>query len=115
MYTQELTHIESHASSPVTRKLSAAPVVDVDHLHKAYGTTVAVDDVSFTVGAGEIFGVLGRNGAGKTTTVQCITGLRTPDRGSIGVLGLDHRRDRHELHERVEVQLQHGELHDGMR
>ncbi len=115
MYTQELTHMESHASSPATRELSAAPVVDVAHLHKAYGTTVAVDDVSFTVGAGEIFGVLGRNGAGKTTTVECITGLRTPDRGSIGVLGLDPRRDRHELHERVGVQLQHGALPDRMR
>ena len=115
MYTQELTHIESHASTPATRELSAAPVVDVAHLHKAYGTTVAVDDVSFTVGAGEIFGILGRNGAGKTTTVECITGLRTPDRGSIGVLGLDPRRDRHELHERVGVQLQHGALPDRMR
>ena len=115
MYTQELTHMESHASSPATRELSAAPVVDVAHLHKAYGTTVAVDDVSFTVGAGEIFGVLGRNGAGKTTTVECITGLRTPDRGSIGVLGLDPRRDRHELHERVGVQLQHGALPDRIR
>ena len=115
MYTQELTHIESHASTPATRELSAAPVVDVAHLHKAYGTTVAVDDVSFTVGAGEIFGILGRNGAGKTTTVECITGLRTPDRGSIGVLGLDPRRNRHELHERVGVQLQHGALPDRMR
>src|SRR6476659_3692156 len=115
MYTQELTQMESHASAPATRGLSAAPVVDVAHLHKAYGTTVAVDDVSFTVGAGEIFGVLGRNGAGKTTTVECITGLRTPDRGSIGVLGLDPRRDRRELRERVGVQLQHGALPDRMR
>jgi ABC-2 type transport system ATP-binding protein len=49
----------------------------VEHLYKAYGTTVAVDDVSFSVRRGEIFGVLGRNGAGKTTTVACISGLRT--------------------------------------
>ena len=56
--------------------------------------TVAVEDVSFTVLAGEIFGILGRNGAGKTTTVECISGLRTADRGTIRVLGRDPRRDR---------------------
>ncbi len=49
----------------------------MEHLDKACGTTVAVDDVSFSVGRGEIFGVPGRNGAGKTTTVECISGLRT--------------------------------------
>jgi ABC-2 type transport system ATP-binding protein len=90
-------------------------VIEVTHLHKAYDTTIAVDDVSFTVTAGEIFGILGRNGAGKTTTVECITGLRSPDRGSISVLGLDPRRDGHELHERVGVQLQHGALPDRIR
>jgi ABC-2 type transport system ATP-binding protein len=90
-------------------------VIEVTHLHKAYDTTIAVDDVSFTVTAGEIFGILGRNGAGKTTTVECITGLRSPDRGSISVLGLDPRRDGRELHERVGVQLQHGALPDRIR
>jgi ABC-2 type transport system ATP-binding protein len=74
-----------------------------------------VDDVSFTVNAGEIFGILGRNGAGKTTTVECITGLRTPDRGSISVLGLDPRHDGRELHERVGVQLQHSALPERIR
>jgi ABC-2 type transport system ATP-binding protein len=90
-------------------------VIEVAHLHKAYGPTIAVDEVSFTVCAGEIFGVLGRNGAGKTTTVECITGLRTPDRGTISVLGLDPCRDGRELHERVGVQLQHAALPDRMR
>jgi ABC-2 type transport system ATP-binding protein len=94
---------------------AAGPVIDVAHLHKAYGTTVAVDDVSFKVNAGEIFGILGRNGAGKTTTVECVTGLRRPDRGSIRVLGLDPRRARTELHERVGVQLQHAALPDRIR
>ena len=91
------------------------PVIAVDHLHKAYGSTVAVDDISFIVNPGEIFGILGRNGAGKTTTVECITGLRRPDRGSISVLGLDPRHERRELHERVGVQLQQSALQDRIR
>ena len=53
---------------------------------------MAVDDVSFTVEEGEIFGILGPNGAGKTTTVECVEGLRAPDAGRISVLGLDPRR-----------------------
>jgi ABC-2 type transport system ATP-binding protein len=91
------------------------PVIEVEHLHKAYGSTVAVDDISFTVNAGEIFGILGRNGAGKTTTVECVTGLRRPDRGTINVLGLDPRHDQRELHERVGVQLQQSALQDRIR
>jgi ABC-2 type transport system ATP-binding protein len=55
------------------------PVIDVRTLHKRYGDTVAVDDISFTVEQGEIFGILWPNGAGKTTTVECIEGLREPD------------------------------------
>src|SRR5690606_30491184 len=69
-------------------------VIEVSHLHKRYGDTVAVDDVSFTVERGEIFGILGPNGAGKTTTVECVEGLRHPDGGTIRVLGVDPLRDR---------------------
>jgi ABC-2 type transport system ATP-binding protein len=90
-------------------------VIDVQHLHKSYGDTVAVDDVSFTVQEGEIFGILGPNGAGKTTTVECVEGLRAPDRGQITVLGLDPRRDRAELTQRVGVQLQDSQLPDQLR
>lgn len=90
-------------------------VITVQHLRKAYGSTVAVDDVSFSVRPGEIFGILGRNGAGKTTTVECITGLRLPDRGELSVLGLDPRKDRRELHERVGVQLQQSALPPKLR
>jgi ABC-2 type transport system ATP-binding protein len=90
-------------------------VIEVRHLHKSYGTEVAVDDVSFTVRPGEIFGILGRNGAGKTTTVECLAGLRTADRGEIEVLGLDPRRDRAELTQRLGVQLQDGRLPDRLR
>ncbi|HEX4254910.1 MAG TPA: ABC transporter ATP-binding protein [Streptosporangiaceae bacterium] len=86
------------------------PAVSVRHLRKTYGTVAAVDDVSFTVAAGEIFGVLGPNGAGKTTTVECAIGLRTPDSGTIRLLGLDPRADRARVHEIVGVQLQAGAL-----
>ena len=72
--------------------------VEIAHLRKAYGAVVAVDDVSFSVAEGEIFGVLGPNGAGKTTTVECVLGLRSPDAGSIRVLGLDPGHDREDLH-----------------
>jgi ABC-2 type transport system ATP-binding protein len=87
-------------------------IIAVENLHKRYGDTVAVDDVSFAVEEGEIFGILGPNGAGKTTTVESVTGLRRPDRGSITVLGLDPRRDRAELRQRVGVQLQQSRLQD---
>ena len=90
-------------------------VIEVQHLHKSYGATVAVDDVSFTVQQDEIFGILGPNGAGKTTTAECIEGLRTPDRGTIRVLGLDPRRDRAELTQRLGVQLQDSQLPDRLR
>jgi ABC-2 type transport system ATP-binding protein len=87
-------------------------VIEVSHLHKRYGDTVGVDDVSFSVAEGEIFGILGPNGAGKTTTVECVTGLRRPDRGAVTVLGLDPRRDHAELRQRVGVQLQQSRLQE---
>jgi ABC-2 type transport system ATP-binding protein len=90
-------------------------VIEVQHLHKNYGETIAVDDVSFTVEEGEIFGILGPNGAGKTTTVECVEGLRTPDTGEISVLGLDPLRDRAELTQRLGVQLQDSMLPDKLR
>jgi ABC-2 type transport system ATP-binding protein len=71
---------------------------------------VAVDDVSFDVRDGEIFGLIGPNGAGKTTTMECIEGLRTPDRGTISVLGLDPGRDAAALHAKIGVQLQEAQL-----
>ena len=86
------------------------PAVEVAHLRKTYGTLVAVDDVSFTVAEGEIFGILGPNGAGKTTAIECAIGLRRPDAGTIRLLGLDPHADPHQVHEIVGVQLQSGAL-----
>src|SRR5580704_867243 len=85
---------------------ASRPAVEIAHLRKTYGALVAVDDVSFSVAEGEIFGILGPNGAGKTTTVECAVGLRTPDSGTIRLLGLDPQADRDEIHEIVGVQLQ---------
>jgi ABC-2 type transport system ATP-binding protein len=115
METPQVTETVVGTTAPVSSDGPDASVIRVEHLHKAYGTTVAVEDVSFTVYAGEIFGILGRNGAGKTTTVECITGVRTADRGTIGVLGLDPRRHGRELHERVGVQLQHSALQERLK
>jgi ABC-2 type transport system ATP-binding protein len=84
--------------------------IEVERLRKQYGAKVAVDDVSFTVAEGEIFGLLGRNGAGKSTTVDCLAGLRAPDRGRIRVAGLDPRRDQRELRHLLGVQLQESAL-----
>jgi len=84
--------------------------VEVSGLRKSYGSTLAVEDVSLEVEDGETFGILGPNGAGKTTTVECISGLRKPDSGTISVLGLDPQRDRAALRKRVGVQLQEGTL-----
>ncbi len=100
---------------PAAGDHSGMPVIEVSGLHKEYGPKVAVDDVSFTVEAGEIFGILGPNGAGKTTTVECVTGLRKQDRGRIRVLGLDPQHDHDELRQQVGVQLQDGQLPDKLR
>jgi ABC-2 type transport system ATP-binding protein len=88
------------------------PVIEVSHLRKRYRDRVAVQDVSFTVERGEIFGILGPNGAGKTTTVECVAGLRRPDAGSVSVLGFEPRRDRTPLRRLVGVQLQDSQLPD---
>ncbi|MBV8997415.1 MAG: ABC transporter ATP-binding protein, partial [Solirubrobacterales bacterium] len=115
MYTQPLVQPPPAEVPSRQGDRLAPPVIEVTRLRKAYGTTIAVEDVSFTVRAGEICGILGRNGAGKTTTVECITGLRTADRGEISVLGLDPLRDRRELRESVGVQLQESAVPDRMR
>src|SRR6202043_3969840 len=85
-------------------------VIQVSGVRKTYGSTVAVDEVSFEVNDGEIFGLIGPNGAGKTTTMECIEGLRTRDRGTISVLGLDPFHDVYRLQSHIGVQLQQAQL-----
>jgi ABC-2 type transport system ATP-binding protein len=90
-------------------------VISVEGLRKTYGPVVAVDGISFQVGAGEIFGMVGPNGSGKTTTIECIEGLRQPDEGKLRVLGLEPWRDGRRLRERTGVQLQSSSLPNRMR
>ena len=85
-------------------------VVQVKELQKAYGSTIAVDKISFEVFPGEVFGMVGPNGAGKTTTIECIEGLKKPDEGHIRVLGMDPQRDRQVLRDRTGMQLQQSNL-----
>lgn len=94
---------------PATRE-KPEPVVIVDHLRKQYGTTTAVGDISFSISEGEIFGIIGPNGAGKTTTVECISGLRVPDSGSISIYGLSPQEDRARLRDFLGVQLQESSM-----
>ncbi|MFJ9694597.1 ABC transporter ATP-binding protein [Kitasatospora sp. NPDC101183] len=85
-------------------------VIEVSGLRKAYGGRTVLDGVEFAVEEGEIFGILGPNGAGKTTTVECVEGLRTPDAGTVRVLGLDPATERERLTRVLGVQLQESEL-----
>ncbi|MGZ0146721.1 ABC transporter ATP-binding protein [Kribbella sp. WER1] len=85
-------------------------IVEVDGLRKAYGGRAVVDDVSFSVDEGEIFGILGPNGAGKTTTVECVEGLRVPDAGRVRIAGLDPVADHAAVTQVLGAQLQESEL-----
>ncbi|MCX7975311.1 MAG: ABC transporter ATP-binding protein [Candidatus Aminicenantes bacterium] len=92
-----------------------ASAIEVIGLYKYYGEIRAVDGISFTVDEGEIFGMVGPNGAGKTTTIECLEGLRRPDKGLIRVLGLDPHRDGYKLRERIGVQLQEAALPERLK
>jgi ABC-2 type transport system ATP-binding protein len=91
------------------------PIVKVERLRKTYGTTVALDNVTFDVQDGEIFGMVGPNGAGKTTAIECLEGLRKPDSGNVSVLGVDPQRDTKFLQARTGMQLQQSNLPERMK
>ncbi|WP_435737147.1 ABC transporter ATP-binding protein [Cellulosimicrobium sp. PMB13] len=105
-----------HAS---TSPDAVAPVIEVRHLRKTYpgpkgssAPKVAVEDVSFSVAPGEIFGILGPNGAGKTTTVECLAGLREADGGSVRVLGVDPQSHPERVRDALGIQLQESALNE---
>jgi ABC-2 type transport system ATP-binding protein len=89
-------------------------VIHVRNFRKTYGDFVAVDGISFDVQRGEIFGLLGPNGAGKTTTLESLEGLRSPDGGSLQVMGVDPTRQSRQLRNLIGVQLQTSGLPDSI-
>ncbi len=90
-------------------------VIEVNNLYKTYGPTVAVNDISFAVQQGEIFGIVGPNGAGKTTTIETMIGLRKPDKGRVRVLGLDPQKQSQALGQKIGTQLQQAALPDRLK
>jgi len=81
-------------------------VIEVAGLTKRFGTLTAVNDVSFNVERGEIFGLLGKNGAGKTTTVEILEGYQSPDEGQVSVLGVDPKKGGGAWKDRIGLVLQ---------
>jgi ABC-2 type transport system ATP-binding protein len=91
---------------------AAGPVIEIAGLTKRYGDLVAVNEISFTVARGEVFGILGPNGAGKTTTLEMVEGLRRPDGGTIVVDGTPVWPNPKAVKSRIGVQLQATALFD---
>ena len=85
-------------------------IIQVQNFSKRYGTFTAVDNISFTVYRGEIFGLLGPNGAGKTSALESLEGLRAPDGGRLRVAGVDPTTEPGKLRHLIGVQLQSGGL-----
>ncbi len=91
------------------------PIIQVDGLYKNYGPVEAVRGLSFAVEEGEVFGLLGPNGAGKTSTVEILEGMRTPDRGTARVCGLDPERSGSDFKQKIGAVLQSTALPDKLR
>jgi ABC-2 type transport system ATP-binding protein len=90
------------------------PAIEVAHLVKRFGAFTSVDDVSFQVHEGEVFGLLGSNGAGKSTTIRMMCGLLTPTAGTCRVLGLDVARDPEGVKRRIGYMTQRFSLYDDL-
>jgi ABC-2 type transport system ATP-binding protein len=90
-------------------------VVQVNKFRKVYGKFTAVNDISFEVQQGEIFGLLGPNGAGKTSTLETLEGIRHSDGGKLEVLGIDPTREPGKLKDAIGVQLQTSGLPGNMK
>src|SRR6266480_3913672 len=98
----------------IREQIRGSEAIIVDNFSKRYGSNQVVDHLQFTVQRGEIFALLGPNGAGKTTTVETLEGYRTPDEGSIRVLGLDPIRQAQALKAQIGVMLQQDGLYPAL-
>lgn len=87
----------------------------VNNLTKSYGSRTVVDNLSFHVKKGEVFGLLGANGAGKSSTIECILGTRKMDSGEARILGMDPKKDRAKVFEKVGVQFQEPKYQDQIK
>lgn len=83
--------------------------VCVRELTKSYNEKTVLDGLELSVKAGTVFGLLGANGAGKSTTIECILGTKQADGGEVSLLGMDPKRQRKELFQRIGVQFQEGD------
>lgn len=110
-----LSDIRVSQPAGVAAPPAADDFVAVNHLVKRYGRFTAVNDISFTIRRGEIYGLLGPNGAGKTTAIECAVGLGRPDRGEVRVLGTDPWQASADHRARVGVMLQAGGLPNGTK
>jgi ABC-2 type transport system ATP-binding protein len=90
-------------------------IILIEHLAKSYGNLKAVDDISFSVKKGTVFGLLGANGAGKSTTIECILGTKKADSGVVSVLGMNPTTNRKELFEQVGVQFQEAHYQENIK
>ncbi len=88
------------------------PMIAVENLTKRYGQVQAVDDISFSVAAGEVFGLLGHNGAGKTTTIRVLTGRTRPTSGRAAVAGCDVQTERDQLKPRINLVFEDQNLYE---
>src|SRR5271157_5202016 len=98
----------------MTRSEGSRPVIELRHLTKRYGPILAVDDLSFTVAAGQVTGFLGPNGSGKSTTMRMIVGLDAPTSGRVTVGGQNYGSLRFPLH-KVGALLDANAAHPGRR
>jgi ABC-2 type transport system ATP-binding protein len=90
-------------------------VIELENIRKSYGNVKAVDGISLRVNKGEVLGVIGANGAGKSTTLEIMMGLRTPESGSVKVLGLDIIDGSDDIKQKIGIQLQQTALYDRIK
>lgn len=91
------------------------PTIELQDIHKSYGNTKAVNGISLKVNKGEVMGIIGANGAGKSTTLEIMMGLRSPDSGSVKILGMDLKKHSTEIKKRIGIQLQQTALYDRIK
>lgn len=90
-------------------------VIKVNNLYKLYGEIQVIKDVSLSVKKGEVLGLLGANGAGKSTTIECILGTKDYDKGQASILGMNPKKDKKKLFQKIGVQFQESNYQDKIR